>query len=155
MDKAELILRELEKGNFNVLSELEIVKKATSKKPEYLVSLYNVYGILGKISTESLNIEQPSAELKAGDLVEVDMPEIYAYKRAEDALSKFLETAEPGDFEMLDELKSQKATAWEAIDSLKLPHQRKQCNVASISGDNVILQGIPEVSWRISQLKKV
>lgn len=155
MNKAELILRELEKGNFNVLSELEIIKRATTRNPEYLDALYRVYGVLGKISTGSLNIEQPSAELKVGDLVEVDMPEIYAYKRAADELTMFLDTAEPGDVETLDELKNKKATAWEAIDSLKLPHQRKQCNIVSISGDNVILQGIPEISWRLNQLKKV
>jgi len=155
MNKAELILRELEKGNFNVLSELEIIKRATSKNPEYLDALYRVYGVLGKISTGSLNIEQSSAEIKVGDLVEVNMPEIYDYKRAEDAISKFLEMYSLGDDEALDKLKNKIDKIWESIDNLQLPHHGKQYNVASISGDNVILTGIPEISWKLGQLKKI
>ena len=155
MNKAELILRELEKGNFNVLSELEIIKKATSKNPEYLDSLYSAYDVLDKISTGAVGIEQPLSELRVGDFVEVDMPEIYAYKKADDALSNFLAKSGSGDVLAIDVLKNKKDLAWKAIDNLQLPHQGKQYNIASISGDNVILQGIPEISWRIGQIKKI
>jgi hypothetical protein len=159
MNKAELILRELEKGNFNVLSELEIIKRATSDNPDCLETLYANYESLKNLAQSKLleptEASHPFANktLQKGVKVRVEIPEVKTYKEALDALNSFIDRGSSKTHpEEQKRLNDAVAEARNLVDAYKLPYYGKKFTVYSISGDEIELDGVVDIKWNKNEL---
>lgn len=152
MTKADFILKELENGNFNVLSELEIIKSTTTKNPAILEKLYNAYAAIESILSSTELVYNNTEGYKPGVKVIVELPEINKYKETLAELEELRLNGGAGSSREL-ELEHDTKDLFLSMNNAKIAQHKKEFEIYQINGDDIVLSGLPGIKWNKKELK--